>query len=76
MLYYSWTVITWIVVFGSSVVMLLWIVVFSFFESADFVNEVMILYGGLSFWTTVVITVAACLSAFPPLFEEVSRARC
>ena len=59
---HSWTIITWIVVFGSSVVMLIWIVIYSFFESYDFVNEVLILYGGLKFWTTVVITVATGLS--------------
>jgi phospholipid-translocating ATPase len=57
----SWTVITWIVVFGSSIVMLLWIVVYSFFPSSDFVDEVVVLFGELTFWTTVVITVFICL---------------
>jgi phospholipid-translocating ATPase len=57
-----WTVITWIVVFGSSVVMLLWILVYSFFESNDFNDEVIVLFGELTFWTTVVISVVVALA--------------
>jgi len=58
-------VITWVVVFGSSIVMLLWIVVFSFFFSADFIDEVQILFGGLTFWTTVLLTVGVALGEHP-----------
>ncbi|KAF8875785.1 phospholipid-transporting ATPase 1 [Infundibulicybe gibba] len=57
-----WTVITWAVVFGSSIVMLLWIVVYSFFESNDFYQEVQILFGGLTFWATVLISVTVALA--------------
>lgn len=59
--YVSWTVITWIVVFGSTVVMLLWIVVYSFFITADFTNEVVILFGTLTFWATVFLSAAVAL---------------
>lgn len=57
----SWTVITWIVVVGSTVVMMLWILVYSFFMSIDFVHEVLILFGGIQFWATVVFTAAVAL---------------
>ncbi|KAI0266442.1 phospholipid-translocating P-type ATPase [Gloeopeniophorella convolvens] len=56
-----WTIITWVIVLGSSLVMLLWIVIYSFFESFDFVNEVELLYGGVTFWATVVLAVAIAL---------------
>ncbi|KAF9261613.1 phospholipid-transporting ATPase 1 [Marasmius fiardii PR-910] len=78
-----WTVITWIVVFGSTIVMLLWIVVYSFFFSADFIDEVIILFGGLTFWTTVVFATALALAprfickaistAYYPLDKEIVR---
>jgi phospholipid-translocating ATPase len=54
---------TWIVVVGSTLVMLLWILVYSFFLSSDFVDEVMILFGGIAFWATVVLTAAVALGA-------------
>ncbi|EEB95167.1 hypothetical protein MPER_05907 [Moniliophthora perniciosa FA553] len=44
-----WTVITWIIVFGSTLVMLGWIAVYSFFFSADFIDEVIILGGPPTF---------------------------
>ncbi|KAF7303863.1 P-type phospholipid transporter [Mycena indigotica] len=47
-----WTVLTWIVVYGSTIVMMLWIVIFSFFYSVDFIDEVVVLFGELTFWTT------------------------
>ncbi|KAI0320024.1 phospholipid-translocating P-type ATPase [Amylostereum chailletii] len=56
-----WTIITWLVVLGSSIVMLLWILVYSFFPSFDFVNEVQILYIGVLFWATVFLTLAVAL---------------
>jgi hypothetical protein len=55
---------TWIVVVGSTVVMMLWIVIYSFFMSSDFVDEAIILFGTLTFWTTVLLTGAICLSEF------------
>lgn len=59
--YNSWTVITWVVVFGSTVVMLLWIVVYSFFITSDFIDEVVILFGTLTFWATVFLSAAVAL---------------
>ncbi|KAF8628303.1 hypothetical protein AX17_006006 [Amanita inopinata Kibby_2008] len=57
-----WTIMTWIVVVGSSLVMLLWIVIYSFFPSIDFVDEVTILFGGIQFWATVILTVLVALA--------------
>ncbi|KAL1753669.1 hypothetical protein FB107DRAFT_264155 [Schizophyllum commune] len=78
-----WTVITFVVVIGSSVVMLLWIVIYSFFLSSDFIDEVVILFGELTFWTTVVFTVTVALiprfivkffkTAYYPLDKDIVR---
>lgn len=57
----SWTIITWVIIPGSSLVMLLWIVLYSFFESFDFVDEVQRLFGGVTFWVTVIVAVAIAL---------------
>ena len=59
---HSWTVITWAVVLGSSIVMLVWIVIYSLFESFDFIDEVIVLFGGVTFWATVLLSVAIALS--------------
>jgi phospholipid-translocating ATPase len=47
--------------------MLLWIVIYSFFESFDFANEVQRLYGGVTFWFTVGLAVAIALREFTKL---------
>ena len=52
---------TWMVVVGSTVVMLLWIVVYSFFSTPDFNDEVTILFGTMTFWSTVFLTATICL---------------
>ena len=57
----SWTIITWVIIPGSSLVMLLWIVVYSFFESFDFADEAQRLLGGPTFWVTVVLSIAIAL---------------
>ncbi|KAG5641467.1 hypothetical protein DXG03_005130 [Asterophora parasitica] len=57
-----WTIITWIVVFGSTIVMMLWIVVYSFFLTSDFTDEVMILFGGITFWATILFAAAVALA--------------
>jgi len=57
-----WTVITWVIVVGSSLVMLLWIVIYSFFESPDFVLEVVDLMGQPVFWFTVLVSVFIALA--------------
>ncbi|KAF5360300.1 hypothetical protein D9758_009101 [Tetrapyrgos nigripes] len=78
-----WTIVTWIVVFGSSIVMLLWILVYSFFFSSDFIDEVIVLFGTISFWATVVFSVVVCLaprfivkflsSSYSPLDKQIVR---
>ncbi|KAI0077495.1 phospholipid-translocating P-type ATPase [Panus rudis PR-1116 ss-1] len=78
-----WTVVTWIVVIGSSLVMLLWIVIYSFFMSSDFVDEVVVLCGNGTFWFTVLISVIVALaprfiakyirSAYFPLDKDIIR---
>jgi phospholipid-translocating ATPase len=52
---------TWIVVIGSSSVMLAWIAVYSFFPSSDFVNEVTVLFGEIVFWATVLVSIFIAL---------------
>lgn len=60
----SWTVITWIVVFGSSIVMVLWILIYSFFETPNFNDEVIILFSEVSFWATVIASVVIALGTY------------
>ncbi|KAL5521166.1 hypothetical protein ACEPAG_9088 [Sanghuangporus baumii] len=59
---YYWTVITWIIVIGSSLVMIIWIAVYSAFTSVDFIDEVIILYGSVTFWATVLISMIVALA--------------
>lgn len=53
---------TWIVVFGSTIVMLIWVVVYSFFFSSDFIDEFIILYGTVQFWAAVIFSAVVALS--------------
>lgn len=53
--------ITWVVVIGSSLVMVAWIIIYSFFESSDFNDEVTVLFGNVTFWATVVVSVTVSL---------------
>ena len=57
----SWTIITWVIISGSSLVMLLWIILYSFFETFDFADEARRLLGGVTFWAAVVLSVAIAL---------------
>ncbi|KAI0684455.1 phospholipid-translocating P-type ATPase [Cytidiella melzeri] len=57
-----WTIITCIIVLGSSAVMFLWIVIYSFFESFDFYQEVIVLCGTTNFWLSVIISVIIALT--------------
>jgi phospholipid-translocating ATPase len=41
--------------------MVLWIVIYSFLPSSDFINETSVLFGELTFWVTVVMTIALAL---------------
>ncbi|KAI0794941.1 phospholipid-translocating P-type ATPase [Abortiporus biennis] len=63
-----WTVITWIIIIGSSAVMLLWIVIYSYFPSQDFIQEVAVLMGESIFWLTVLVSVLLALA--PRLFVK------
>jgi hypothetical protein len=63
---HSWTAITWASVVGSSLLMFVWIIIYSFFQSSDFINEVTVLFGGMTFWATIVLAVALALRASPP----------
>lgn len=56
-----WTILTWVIIPGSSLLMLLWTVVYSFLESFDFVDEVQRLFGGVTFWAAVILSVAIAL---------------
>lgn len=56
-----WTIIAWVIIPGSSLLMLLWIVIYSFFESFDFIDEVQRLCGGVTFWAAVILSVAIAL---------------
>ena len=67
---------TWVVVFGSSLVMMLWIVVFSFFPSNDFVDEVSILFGTIYFWASVLLAATICLGMFRNLFAGILKLIC
>lgn len=41
--------------------MLLWIVFYSFFRSSDFNDEVVILFGNVPFWASVLISIVVAL---------------
>ncbi|OJT03153.1 Phospholipid-transporting ATPase DNF1 [Trametes pubescens] len=78
-----WTVITWCIVIGSSVIMLVWIAIYSAFESIDFVDEVVVLFGEVTFWASVLISVVIALgprfivkfvtSTYMPLDKDIVR---
>lgn len=57
-----WTVITWIVNIGSSLAMMAWIIIYSFFDSPDFNDEVVVLFGNIVFWASVVVAVVVALA--------------
>ncbi|KAJ2916179.1 hypothetical protein MD484_g4258, partial [Candolleomyces efflorescens] len=66
-----WTLITWIIVLGSTIVMWIWVIVYSFFPSQDFIDEAFILFGTVPFWTTVFLTVTICL--FPRFLVKIFK---
>ncbi|KAH7890567.1 hypothetical protein F5I97DRAFT_1798880 [Phlebopus sp. FC_14] len=64
-----WTFMTWIVVIGSSLVMILWVVIYSFLpannffsSTASFVDEVEVLFSNVTFWATVLFSVLVALA--------------
>lgn len=52
---------TWFIVLGSSLVMIIWIPIYSLFDTVDFNYEGVILYGSVTFWATVLLTVAVAI---------------
>ncbi|CAG7850226.1 Putative phospholipid-transporting ATPase C24B11.12c [Serendipita indica DSM 11827] len=56
-----WTVITWIAVVGSMLLMCVWVVVYSFFESISFNQEAIVLFSTIGFWATVVFSIILAL---------------
>ncbi|KAF9238250.1 phospholipid-translocating P-type ATPase [Melanogaster broomeanus] len=64
-----WTFMTWIVVVGSSLVMMLWIVIYSFLPASasfsstgSFVYEVSVLFSNITVWATIVASVFISLA--------------
>ena len=51
----------WVVNIGSTLVLLLWIIIYSFFDSPDFYHEVEILFGAGIFWFAVLMSVFIAL---------------
>jgi len=47
--------------------MLLWIVIYSFFQSNDFNDEVVILFGNVPFWASVIISIIIALGESLPV---------
>lgn len=44
--------------------MCLWVTAYSFFHTTSFNNEVIILFGTVGFWTTVVITIILAIGEY------------
>ncbi|KAG9123661.1 hypothetical protein FRC07_014357 [Ceratobasidium sp. 392] len=78
-----WTVLTWIVTLGSMAVLLIWIAVYSQFESVDFNDEISILFSTMSFWGAVVLSISVAITprflvkfftqAYMPLDKDIIR---
>jgi hypothetical protein len=54
--------------------MVIWIVIYSYFDSPDFIDEATVLFGGVTFWATVVISMVIALRAFPLTFSNLAVA--
>ncbi|KLO12310.1 phospholipid-translocating P-type ATPase [Schizopora paradoxa] len=78
-----WTIITWIVVVGSCLVSLIWIGIYSLFNTPDFNDELVVLYGSVIFWATVTLAIVAAIgpryvvkfisTSFMPLDRDIVR---
>ena len=53
----SWSFVTWIIVVGSNLLVLIWISVYSLSTTPTFTNEVGELLSTVDFWATVLLTV-------------------
>ncbi|KAH8088928.1 phospholipid-transporting ATPase 1 [Cristinia sonorae] len=67
-----WTVMAWVAIIGSTLIMLIWIVIYSFFDSPDFYQEVVILFGNVVFWSTVLLS--ALIALAPRFISKYIRA--
>ena len=61
---FSWTFITWIVIVGSTLLVLLWITVYSYLTTGDFTNEVELLFSTADFWLAVILSVVLAVGKF------------
>ncbi|KAG8680208.1 hypothetical protein FRC09_018409 [Ceratobasidium sp. 395] len=78
-----WTILTWIVTLGSMAVLLIWIAVYSQFESVDFNDEITILFSTMAFWGAVVLSICVAITprylvkfftqAYMPLDKDIIR---
>ncbi|QRV93154.1 phospholipid-translocating P-type ATPase [Ceratobasidium sp. AG-Ba] len=78
-----WTILTWIVTLGSMAVLIIWIAVYSQFESVDFNDEVSILFSTIAFWGSVLLSIAVAITprylvkaftqAYMPLDKDIIR---
>ncbi|KAG9090083.1 hypothetical protein FRC06_001230 [Ceratobasidium sp. 370] len=78
-----WTILTWIVTLGSMAVLLIWIAVYSQFESVDFNDEISILFSTMPFWGSVVLSICVAITprylvkfftqAYMPLDKDIIR---
>jgi phospholipid-translocating ATPase len=60
----SWTVITWTIVYGSTLLVMLWIALYSAFLTPNYVNEVVILFGSVQYWAAIVLSVIVAIGMF------------
>jgi len=68
---------------GSSLVLLIWIGIYSLFNSSDFNDELVVLYGSVIFWGAIILSVTAAIgprylvkfisSTFMPLDRDIVR---
>ena len=52
-----WTVLTWIIIVGSSILILLWIPIYSYLAPLPYYATVSVIYPTFNFWMTIVVTV-------------------
>jgi phospholipid-translocating ATPase len=62
--YYSWSIVTWFIVVGSNVVMLLWVAVYSLFTTSTFTSEFVELLGTIDFWASVILSVVLAVGMY------------
>ncbi|WVR06439.1 hypothetical protein IAU60_003470 [Kwoniella sp. DSM 27419] len=51
-----WTVITWVIIVASTMLVYLWIPIYSYLAVLPYAGEVEVIYGTFTFWTTVGLT--------------------